>query len=114
MQIFNSGIFWFFEGILFCLALVGFRVWAEDRGVVLSLWKWALAISWVLFTGFAIAFVGTGLGETELTAAYMGALLFGFVSIVSGVGLWRFVFTVKKTQAFEDKSDQPLPKPPVA
>jgi hypothetical protein len=25
MQIFNSGFFWFAEGILFCLVLIGFR-----------------------------------------------------------------------------------------
>ena len=96
MQIFNSGIFWFIEGILLCLALVGFRVWAEDRGVALNFWKWALLILWVLFTGFTIAFVGTGLGEGEPTAAYMGGLIFGLISIVTGVALWRFAFKAKK------------------
>lgn len=107
MQIFNSSIFWFIEGILLCLALVGFRVWAEDRGVALNIWKWALLLLWVLFTGFTIAFVGTGLGENEPTAAYMGGLIFGLISIISAVALWRFAFAAKKSAITPNKSSTP-------
>ena len=89
MQIFNSGVFWFFEGVLFCVMLVGFKYWAEDRAIPTPWWKWAAVLLWVLLAGFTIAFVGTSLGEGEPTAAVRGGLLFGFLSVLSGVAVWR-------------------------
>lgn len=83
MQFFNSGLFWLFEGLLFCLALVGFKKWTEDRGVDMSPLKWFLVIVWILFTGFTIAFIGTSLGEGEPTAALRGGLIFGAVTVVT-------------------------------
>ena len=91
MQIFNSGFFWFAEGILFCLILVGFRAWAQGRGVPLPAWKWAALLVWLLIAGFTIAFIGTSLGENEPTAAVRGGLLFGLITVIAGVGLWRLL-----------------------
>ena len=93
MQFFNSSIFWMIEGILLCLAIIGFKTWMESRAVQLSLWKWALFLVWVCLFGFSIAFVGTCLGEQELTAAAKGGLLFGLITIISGAGLWRLLNT---------------------
>ena len=89
MQVFNSGVFWFCEGILFCVMLVGFKYWTEDRAIPTPWWKWAAVLLWVLLVGFTIAFVGTSLGEGEPTAAVRGGLLFGFLSVLSGVAVWR-------------------------
>ena len=91
MQIFNSGFFWFVEGILFVVAVLGFRAWARDRGIRLTPTRWALVLMWAFLAGFCIAFVGTSFGEGEPTAAARGGLLFGLVAILSGVGLWRFL-----------------------
>jgi hypothetical protein len=91
MKFFNSGLFWFIEGILATIFVLGFRVWMEDRGVRMNWWKWGLLGIWVLFAGFTIAFVGTSLGENETTAAFRGGVIFGVISIVSGVGLWRVI-----------------------
>jgi len=93
MQIFNSGFFWFAEGILFCLILVGFRAWAQGRGIPLPGWKWAALLAWLLIAGFTIAFVGTSLGENEATAAVRGGLLFGLITVITGVGLWRLLLS---------------------
>ena len=93
MQIFNSGFFWFVEGILFVLVILGVNAWARDRGTPLSPVKWALFLVWLLLAGFTVAFVGTSFGEGEPVAAQRGGLLFGMVTVVSGVGIWRILRT---------------------
>lgn len=89
MQIFNSGFFWFVEGILVCVMVLGVRAWALDRSIHLTWWKWLALGVWMLFAGFTIAFIGTSFGENEPTAAVRGGLLFGIVVIIAAVGLWR-------------------------
>jgi hypothetical protein len=89
MQIFNSGLLWFVEGILFVVVVLAVRSWAEDRRLPLPVWKWMLFFIWVGLAGFTIAFVGTSFGEGEPVAATRGGLLFGLITIISGVGLWR-------------------------
>lgn len=92
MAFFTSGIFWFLEGIVVCVSLMGLRVWAEDRGIPMPFWKWPVVCAWMLFAGFCIAFVGTCIGEGELTAAIKGGIVGGVICIVTGVGLWRLLF----------------------
>lgn len=96
MRFFNSGLFWFVEGLLAVLAILGFRVWMEDRGVTMYWWKWILLVLWVLLAGFSVAFVGTSIGENEKIAAFRGGLLFGFVSMLSGIGLWKAIHSGTK------------------
>ena len=91
MHFFNSGMFWFIEGIFACLVVIGLKIAMEDRGIHMPLWKWALFVLWILVLGFTIAFVGTNIGEKEMTAAKLGGLVFGLLSIVTGVGLWRLL-----------------------
>jgi hypothetical protein len=99
MQIFNSGFFWFVEGILFCVMLMGLRAWARDRSVTMFWWKWVAFLVWVLFFGFAVAFVGTSFGENEASAAVRGGIFFGIIALISGVGVWRIVMIGTKTSA---------------
>ena len=91
MHLFNSGWFWFVEGVLFVFAVMGFRAWAQDRGIRLSPVRWTLVLLWAGLAGFCFAFIGTSFGEGEPTAATRGGLLFGLITILSGVGLWRFL-----------------------
>ena len=63
----------------------------EDRGIPMPLWKWVLFVLWILLLGFTIAFIGTNIGEDEITAAKLGGLVFGLLSVVTGVGLWRLL-----------------------
>lgn len=93
MRIFDSGLFWFVEGILFVVVILAFRAWAADRGVLLKWWKWILFVLWLGLAGFTIAFVGTSFGEGEPVAATRGGLLFGLMTIIAGVGLWRVVLS---------------------
>ncbi len=97
MQIFNSGFFWFVEGILFCVMLIGFATWARDKSISMRWWKWGAFLLWVLFAGFTIAFVGTSFGENEASAAIRGGIFFGIVAVISGVGVWRIVMIGTKS-----------------
>lgn len=97
MEFFNSHLFWFLEGILFCLLLAGFKVWAEDRHIPMPFWKWLLVIGWVVFAGFTVAFIGTSLGEREATAAAKGGILFGILTVVAGVVIWRLLMIGRRT-----------------
>jgi hypothetical protein len=96
MNFFNSGLFWFIEGIFACLVVIGIKIWMEDRGIPMPYWKWLLFGLWILFLGFTIAFIGTNLGEKEVTAAFKGGILFGLISIILGVGLWRLLLIKPK------------------
>ena len=90
MGFFNSGQFWFIEGILFCLVILGLKIWAEDRYIKIQFWQWIIIVAWIFLFGFSIAFVGTSIGENELTAAFIGGIIFGLISIVSAIGIWRW------------------------
>jgi hypothetical protein len=98
MSFFNSGLFWFIEGILFCTAVIGFKKWMEDRGIPMPFWKWLLLGAWIFLFGFTIALIGTNLGEKEPQAALVGGIVFGLITIISGVGLWRLILIKKKTK----------------
>ena len=89
MWIFDGPLFWFVLGILSCLAVMAFKLWAEDRHMRMTLGKWILVIAWMVFVGASLAFVGTSLGEGESRAAIMGALFAGVMALVSGAALWR-------------------------
>jgi hypothetical protein len=91
MQIFNSGLFWFVEGILAVVVVLAFRRWAADRGLPMPAWKWALFLLWLGLAGFTIAFVGTSFGEGEPAAATRGGFLFGFLTILAAFGFWRLL-----------------------
>ncbi len=97
MQFFSSGFFWLLEGLLFCLAIIGFKKWTEDRGVAMSPWRWFLVIVWILFAGFTIAFIGTSLGEGEPTAALRGGLIFGALSVVTFFAILRMIGLLGKS-----------------
>jgi len=91
MTFFTSGAFWFVEGILAVLALIGLKVWMEDRSTPMPLWKWLLVATWMLMVGFTVAFIGTSVGENELVAAEKGGILFSVICVIAGAGLWRLL-----------------------
>ena len=91
MDFFTSGLFWFIEGILACLAVVGIRLRMKDRGVPMPWWKWVLTGLWFCLAGFTLAMVGTSLGEGEPRAALMGGIIFGVLCVITGVAFWRLL-----------------------
>jgi len=99
---FTSGLFWFIEGILACLVVIGMKLWMEDRGIPMPFWKWAIVACWFLGLGFTIAFVGTSLGEKETHAATQGGLIFGTVVIITGVVAWRLLHIGSRSKKTEN------------
>ncbi|MFC1493073.1 hypothetical protein ACFL6O_03870 [candidate division KSB1 bacterium] len=91
MQLFNSGFFWFIEGIILCVVIMAFSAWMKEKNIPMPLWKWFAFVIWIFFFGFTIAFIGTSIGENEANAAVKGGILFGIISIISGAGLWRLI-----------------------
>lgn len=103
MSFFTGGLFWFIEGVLFCIAFAGLKAWTEDRGIPMAFWKWLLALLWVLFFGFTLAFVGTSIGENEAPAALRGGILFGALAVISFFVLWRFLGFGLKRRSSEER-----------
>jgi hypothetical protein len=91
MSFFNSGFFWFAEGLLACLAVIGLKLWAEDRKIPMPFWKWLIVAAWLLFVSVSVAFVGTSLGEGETHAAFIGATSACVLAAISGVIVWRLL-----------------------
>jgi len=104
MSFFTTGYFWFFEGILSCLVILGVRAWAEDKELPVPVWKWVLIVMWLVYCGFTLAFIGTCLGEKEQHAALLGGAFFGLVAIIGGVGLYRLLNLARRrgNEADED------------
>jgi len=106
MWFFTSGAFWFAEGALFVLALLGLKVWMEDCGTPMPIWKWLLVVLWMLMCGFTIAFIGTSIGENELVAAKKGGIIFSVVCVVVGVVVWGLL-QIGRTGTYLEPRDFP-------
>ena len=87
----NSGLFWFFMGMITILIGAGFRAFAIDRGWTLTWWKWILSILWYAIFSLSILAYGTLTGEREESAGLKILLLGFFVCIVYGAGLLRLL-----------------------
>lgn len=81
-------VLWLLIGISAVFTLQGIHLWAEDRGVVMTWWKWLLILMWLGFAGGAVAFVTTSMAERETQAAMTGGIVLIPLAIVSG-GLLR-------------------------
>ena len=88
---FNSGLFWFFMGMITIIIGAGFKAFAGDRGWVLNWWKWLLSVLWYIIFSLSILSYGTLSGEKEESAAIKILFLGLFVCIVYGAGLWRLL-----------------------
>ena len=95
MDFFNSGFFWFLEGICFCAAFIGFRIWLQDRKIKMLFRKWLIVFLWIFIFVFTIAFITTSIGENEITAAFKGGIVFGIITVLTGVTIWRWILSAK-------------------
>lgn len=94
---FNSGFFWFVMGILMTVAFLGARAWFQDKHIAMPWWKWLLVALWALLLAFTLGWVGTSIGENEVKAAGVGGAIFGVLTIILGVGLWRVLLLKRKS-----------------
>ena len=86
---FNGSIFWFLNGIIFVVIIFAFKAFAEDKGWVLTWWKWLLSGLWYLIFSLSFYAWGTLIGENFPDAGFKMFLVGFFISVILGVGLWR-------------------------
>jgi hypothetical protein len=89
MSFFTSGTFWFIEGIFFVVLILALRVWLKQKGTAMTWWKWILLVIWIFMAGFTAAFIGTNLGEGEVTAAVRGGGGSAIIVLVYALVLMR-------------------------
>ena len=94
---FDGNFFWFLMGIIFLVIMAGFKAFAEDRGWVMTWWKWLLVLLWNAIFLMSFYAWGTLIGEREGGAGVKIALTGLFVCLVLGVGLWRLFETKQRT-----------------
>ncbi len=88
---FNGSTFWFLNGIIFVVIVFGLKAFAEDKGWVMTWWKWLLTGIWYLIFTAGFYAWGTLVGENFPTAGFKAFLTSFFISVVLGVGLWRLL-----------------------
>jgi hypothetical protein len=84
-------VFWFVMGALSLVMIIGFKYFAEDRGIKMNWWKWLITIAWWAGMLFAVAVPFTFMGEGEPGAgAWM--MLFSVVpAAIMGFVVWRII-----------------------
>lgn len=95
---FDGGFFWMIMGALFVLLGIGAPIWAKDLGFVMTKVKWTISIIWYLFLLLTIAAPLTALAENEAQAAFRMGLVLLVITVVTGVGLFRYLKHVPKTK----------------
>lgn len=88
---FNGNAFWLINGILLVLIVFAVNYFAEDRGWIMSWWKWLLMGIWYLIFSTSFYAWGTLIGENFPGAGFWTLLSGLFVSVILGVGLWRLL-----------------------
>lgn len=71
---------------------------ARKKSLRITWWQWLLTILGLLYTGFVLEVVVSFLEEGAARAALVMGLILGFVAVLWGVLLGRFVFTHKTKQ----------------
>lgn len=91
---FEGGFFWMIMGALFVLVGVSAPIWMKDLRIKMNKVRWTLLILWFLFVLLTVASPMTLIAENEVVAGYRIGMIFLVIAIISGVALWRYLFTV--------------------
>lgn len=91
---FQGGLFWMIMGALLVLVGVSAPIWMKDLKIKMNKVRWTLLVIWYLFVLLTVASPMTLIAENEVVAGYRIGMIFLVISIISGVALWRYLFTV--------------------
>ena len=94
----------FIAGIGTAVAVYWLYAWLKERGQTLNWWQWLVVGAWTLLLFLTDIFIFTGLGEDEPHAALMGGAFMIAVTVILGVGIWRWFFIIPKAQANDNCS----------
>ncbi len=82
----------FIIGFLIAGAIFIYYFQAKKHQYTIKWWQWIVTILWLCYTGFVIKLVEGFLLEEAGRAALVMGIIFGFVSVITGVLLFRFVY----------------------
>lgn len=91
LDFFTSSTFFFIMGILTVFVAMGANAWFTEKGFIMNWWKWLLTATWYLLLNVTIAAPFTLFAEREAKAAWATLGIFGVITIILGVGLWRIL-----------------------
>ena len=86
----------FSNGLIFVGAVVAFFAlyhYQKETGRKMKWWKWVLSVLWVTVLFMSSGVLGTFAGEGEPQAVLPGMLFFGIIVLVTGVVLFRLLFS---------------------
>ena len=89
-------------GAISAAAFFGLLHWMDKRKVAINWWQWLLTVLGFLYTIFILEMINGFLAEGAPRAALVLGIITGFIAVVWGVLLARFVF--KKKAALESSS----------
>ncbi|MEA1875593.1 MAG: hypothetical protein U9N86_01900 [Bacteroidota bacterium] len=79
-------------GIGMASGFFGLYNYSRSKNLKVSWWQWMITIIWLAYTGFVLKMFEGFIDENAVKAALVLGSIFGFVSIIGGVLLSRFVF----------------------
>ncbi len=86
-------LFWIIMGALFVFMFYGAKIWFEDLSIKMNKRKWILVFVFFLILYGSIGGGFTLIGENEHRAGYYFMGIGGVVSIILGVGIWRYLLS---------------------
>lgn len=89
-------LFWIAMGLLYAFLILSSKYWLKDLGIIMSNVKWFLLGLYFIIINITIGGAFTLMGEDEFHAGIYFLGIFGVVSIILGVGLWRYLNLNKK------------------
>ena len=88
----------FLIGALMMAGLLLIIDYSRRKKLHLSWWQWGITFFAFFYTTFVLEMIAAFLKEDALRAALVTGVVFGFVAVVWGVLLSRFVFARKKSR----------------
>jgi hypothetical protein len=88
---FLRALFWIFMGLLYALMIAGARIWAEELGLLMNVWKWLLATVWYVLLSIGVAAGTTLIGEREPRAGYYLLGITLIIMAILGFLLWHLL-----------------------
>lgn len=89
-------LFWIAMGLLYFFLFISARYWFKDSGIIMNKRKWLLVGFYFIFINVTIGGAFTLIGEDEFRAGVYFLGIFGVISIILGVGLWRYLISSRK------------------
>ncbi|APV44864.1 reductive dehalogenase membrane anchor [Dehalogenimonas formicexedens] len=86
----------FFVGMLITAVVAAFVIWAMKKGIKFTWYEWLLGALTILFALMTIQHYTGSLAEYQVTAAKLGGLMFGSITLVLLAVTVQFVWRHNK------------------